>query len=398
MAPPARTYDSFRRALAGRALPLAWVDLDAFDRNAETMAQRARPLAIRLASKSLRCLPLMRRVLERQPTFRGVLGYSALEATWLADEGFEDIVVAYPTTVPAHIEAVCRAVREGQRITLSVDSVAHVHLHAAIAERFSVTLPLCLDLDMSTDLPGLRFGVFRSPIRTPVEALDVAAAIARERSLELDGVLAYEAQIAGIRDAIAGQNANNLLMRALKHRSMAEVVERRGAIVRALRERHALRFVNGGGTGSLAETARDESVTELAAGSGLYAPALFDGYRDLPLVPAAGFVLPVTRIAAEHVVTCMGGGYIASGPSGADRLPTPLWPQGAELIAHEGGGEVQTPLRFAGERTVELGDPIVFRHAKAGELCERFEALVCVEGEHVAFEAPTYRGASRNFH
>lgn len=397
MAPPARTYDSFRRALAGRALPLAWLDLDAFDRNADTMVQRGAPLPIRLASKSVRAIALMKRVFGKQPSFRGVLGYSALEAVWLASEGFEDIVVGYPTTVPAHIEAVCRAVRDGARITLSVDSLAHVHQHAAIAERFDVTLPICLDLDMSTDLPGLRFGVFRSPIRTAEQALDVAGAIARERALVLDGVLAYEAQIAGIRDAVAGQNANNLLMRALKHRSMTEVVERRGCIVEALRKEHALRFVNGGGTGSLADTARDPSVTEIAAGSGLYAPSLFDGYRDLPLVPAAGFALPVTRIAAERIVTCMSGGYIASGPSGADRQPVVMWPSGAELIAHEGGGEVQTPLRFAEERPVELGDPVIFRHAKAGELCERFDELVCIEGERIAFEAPTYRGSLRNF-
>jgi D-serine deaminase-like pyridoxal phosphate-dependent protein len=397
MAPPARTYDSFRRALSGRVLPLAWVDLDAFDRNADTMVQRARPLAIRLASKSVRCLPLMRRVFAKQASFRGVLAYNALEAVWLASEGLEDIVVAYPTTVPAHIEAVCRAIRDGAQITLSVDCVGHVHQHAAIAERFDVKLPICLDLDMSTDLPGLRFGVFRSPIRTAEEALDVAGAIGRERSLVLDGVLAYEAQIAGIRDAVAGQNANNLLMRALKHRSMTEVTERRAEIIEALRKEHTLRFVNGGGTGSLADTASDPSVTELAAGSGLFAPALFDGYRDLPLVPAAGFVLPVTRIAAEQIVTCMGGGYVASGPSGADRQPTPMWPAGAELIAHEGGGEVQTPLRFSVARPVELGDPVIFRHAKAGELCERFEELVCIEGERVALEAPTYRGSLRNY-
>lgn len=397
MAPPARTYDSFRRALAGRPTPLAWVDLDALDRNAATMVARARPLAVRLASKSVRCLPLMKRVLDAVPAFRGVLGYSALEAAWLTREGVDDVVVAYPTTVPAHIEAACRAVREGARITLSVDSIAHVHAHAAIAARLGAKLPICLDLDMSTDLPGLRFGVFRSPIRTPEDALDVADAIAREPSLVLDGVLAYEAQIAGIRDAVPGQNANNLLMRALKHRSMAEVVERRGEIVRVLRKSHTLRFVNGGGTGSLAETARDPSVTELAAGSGLFAPALFDGYRDLPLVPAAGFALPVTRIAAERIVTCMGGGYVASGPMGADRLPTPMLPAGAELIAHEGGGEVQTPLRYPDALPVDLGDPVFFRHAKAGELCERFDELVCIEGERVALEAATYRGAQKNF-
>ena len=76
---------------------------------------------------------------------------------------------------------------------------------------------------------------------------------------------------------------------------MAEIAERRAEIVAAVGAVAPLRFVNGGGTGSLELTAREEAVTELAAGSGFYAPALFDDYSRFSLQPAAGFALPVVR-------------------------------------------------------------------------------------------------------
>jgi D-serine deaminase-like pyridoxal phosphate-dependent protein len=38
------------------------------------------------------------------------------------------------------------------------------------------------------------------------------------------------------------------------------------------------------------------------------------------------------------------------------------------------------------------GDPILFRHAKAGELAERFRTLHLIAGGRVLDEVPTYRG------
>jgi D-serine deaminase-like pyridoxal phosphate-dependent protein len=59
----------------------------------------------------------------------------------------------------------------------------------------------------------------------------------------------------------------------------------------------------------------------------------------------------------------------------------------------EGAGEVQTPLVLAkNSPRIELGDPIFFQHAKAGELCERFNELILIQGNKIVDRVKTYRG------
>ena len=209
--------------------------------------------------------------------------------------------------------------------------------------------------------------------------------------------MAYEGQVAGVGDAAPGRALRNAGIRRMQRASMAEIAERRAEIVAAVREVAPLRFVNGGGTGSLELTTREDAVTELAAGSGFYAPALFDDYSRFSLRPAAGFALPVVRRPAPGCVTALGGGYVASGASGADRLPEPWLPHGLHLDRYEGAGEVQTPL--LGEVAVRLrvGDHVYMRHAKAGELCERFNSLYLIAGDAIVDEVPTYRGEGFSF-
>jgi D-serine deaminase-like pyridoxal phosphate-dependent protein len=188
-------------------------------------------------------------------------------------------------------------------------------------------------------------------------------------------------------------------MQAASEREIRERLPRMVAEVReALAERgETLEFVNGGGTGSLARTAAGGAVDELTAGSGFYAPALFDNYRSLDLEPAAFFCLSVTRRPIGGVATLLGGGYIASGVPGVDRLPEPFLPGGLRFDRQEGAGEVQTPLLGAAAYSLRIGDRVYLRHAKAGELCERFDALYLIEGDRVVDEVPTYRGEGLTF-
>jgi D-serine deaminase-like pyridoxal phosphate-dependent protein len=391
-------YDHYRRALAGRRLPAAFVDLDALDANLADLRRRAGELPIRLVTKSVRCVAILRRALASSPKFQGLMCYSPAEAAWLASLGFDDLLVAYPSVEPDDLRAVAAQARAGRSITLMVDSAAQVQRIAQVARAEGVVQPLAIDLDMSSDFPGLHFGVFRSPVDGPGAALALAAEIARHPSLRLDGLMGYESQVAGLMDDVPGQAIRSAVIRLLKRRSIPEINERRRATVAALKAAgHALRLVNGGGTGSFESTRRDASVTELAAGSGLYVPTLFDHYRAFEARPAAGFALAVTRSPRPGIVTCAGGGYPASGPGGADRMPRPWLPAGCALVGTEGTGEVQTPVRLPAGLSLAPGDPLLFRHAKAGELCERFNELLLIEDGRVVDTVATYRGDGRCF-
>ena len=93
----------------------------------------------------------------------------------------------------------------------------------------------------------------------------------------------------------------------------------------------------------------------------------------------------------------LGGGWIASGPPGLDRQPTLSWPRGLRTNPREGAGEVQTPVLGSAAHGLRLGEHVWFRHAKAGELCERVNTLHLVSGADIVEQVPTYRGEGHAF-
>jgi len=399
--------ERLERATADLDAPFAAVDLDALWHNAADMERRAAPKPIRLASKSVRCRALQERVLAR-PGFEGTLAFTLPEALWLAECGFEDVVVAYPTTDRRALRALAALTdeRPQTRIAVMVDGTAQLDLiEAAVAGAGAARVSVCIDVDAGLWMLGgrIRIGAKRSPVHTPEQAAALAREILGRERLRLVGIMAYEAQIAGLGDVPPGRRLRGVAIRALQRRSARELALRRAeavaAVQDALRDGSAepLRFVNGGGTGSLELTSAEPAVTEIAAGSGLYGPVLFDAYRAFKPQPAALFALPVVRKPSAGVATVLGGGYPASGPADAARLPTPFLPSGLALDAQEGAGEVQTPLTGTPARELRVGDRVWFRHAKAGELCERFDRLHLIEGERIVAEAPTYRGEGKCF-
>ncbi|MEU4513373.1 amino acid deaminase/aldolase [Nonomuraea wenchangensis] len=388
----------YDRATADLEPPFAILDLAAMRANAADLVRRAGGKPIRVASKSIRSRPVLERVLAMDG-FSGVMAFTLPEALWLAGHGFTDILVAYPTADRHALAALAADAEAARRITVTVDSVAHLDFIENAVQGPRAELRLCLDVDAGYVALGGRFraGALRSPIRQPEDAADLAAEIAKRPGLRLVGVLAYEAQIAGVGDAPQGQAAYARAIRLMQARSARELIVRRGRVVNAVRQFAELEFVNGGGTGSVELTVREKAITEVAAGSGLFHPRLFDFYRRFTGRPAALFALPVVRRPRPDVVTVLGGGYPASGSAGPSRLPQPYLPAGLRYAPEEGAGEVQTPLLGQAAQDLRTGDRVWFRHAKAGELCERFDALHLVEGDKIVETVPTYRGEGRTF-
>jgi len=469
------------RATAHLETPLAVVDLAAFDGNAAALEARAGGKPIRVASKSVRCRRLLERVLDR-PGWHGVMAYTLPEAIWLVRSGVsEDVLVAYPTVDRSAIAELAKDDQLAASIALMADHPAHLDLIDQVSPPGTrPDIRLCLELDASWRPAGsLHVGVRRSPVHSAGQAAALARRFVARPGFRLVGMMSYEAHIAGLGDAPTGQALRGRAIRLMQRRALPELLERRAAAVAAVREHADLEFVNGGGTGSLAQTAADPSVTEVAAGSGLYgptlfdqytnwqptpaamfalsvvrrvkaasvpelaersgavvaavreladlefvngggtgslestaadpsvtevaagsglfAPALFDGYDAFDVRPAAFMGLDVCRRPAPGLVTVTGGGWVASGPIGRDRLPVPTYPEGLKLLPAEGAGEVQTPLRGRAADALRLGDRVWFRHAKAGEMCEHIDDLHLMGADGAADVVPTYRGEGQTF-
>ncbi len=395
---PARDYAYYKEVFASRPMPFAYVDLDLLVENIRQVAARAGGKRVRLASKSVRCVEILQRLLLAESNFEGIMCFSASEAVYLFQKGFRDLLVGYPIYNKQDIECVGRAIAQGADITLMIDCVEHVQQLERVAQELGVRFPLCLEVDMSIDVPGLHFGVWRSPVRSVEDARPVLDAIEACARVYLTGVMGYESQVAGVVDNAPANAVKNRIVRALKRRSIPQVAKRRAEIVNEIQARGIeLRFVNGGGTGSLASTREEQVVTEITVGSGFYSPVLFDYYQGFRYQPAAGYAIEIVRKPSKGRYTCLGGGYVASGAVGPEKLPQPYLPQGAKLEPLEGAGEVQTPIRYRGPIELGLGDAIFMRHSKAGELCERFNRLLLVSEGKVIDEVNTYRGDGECF-
>ncbi|MBT2447198.1 amino acid deaminase/aldolase [Streptomyces sp. ISL-43] len=396
---PAADRARYDRATAHLDAPLALVDLEAFDANADDLVRRAGGKPIRVASKSVRCRVLLERVLAR-PGFAGIMSYTLGESIWLARSGFEDVLLAYPSADRAGFAELAGDAKLAGAVTVMVDDVAQLELIDRARDGGDQEIRVCLELDTALHLFGgrVRVGARRSPLREPAELARLARAVSARPGVRVVGLMGYEGHVAGVGDALAGRPLRSRAIRLMQGAARKELAARRAEAVRAVRGVVPdLEFVNGGGTGSVQQTAAEDAVTEIAAGSGLYVPRLFDNYTSFSGRPAALFAQPVVRRPGVGVVTVLGGGYPASGAPGPDRLPVPYLPQGLRYDPQEGAGEVQTPLLGSPADDLLIGDRVWFRHAKAGELCERFDELHLVEGDRVTATAPTYRGEGRTF-
>ncbi|MCY0945149.1 MULTISPECIES: amino acid deaminase/aldolase [Streptomyces] len=396
---PAADRARYDRATAHLDAPLAIVDLDAFDANADDLVRRAGGKPVRVASKSVRCRVLLERVLAR-PGFAGIMSYTLAESVWLARSGFEDVLLAYPSADRAGFAELADDPKLAAAITVMVDDPAQLELIDRSRDGGTQEVRVCLELDTALHLFGgrVRVGARRSPLREPEQLAELARTVSARPGFRVVGLMGYEGHVAGVGDALAGRPLRSRAIRLMQSAARKELAARRAETVRAVREVVPdLEFVNGGGTGSVRQTAAEEAVTEIAAGSGLYVPRLFDNYTSFRGRPAALFAQPVVRRPGVGVVTVLGGGYPASGAAGQDRLPVPYLPQGLRYDPQEGAGEVQTPLLGSPADDLLIGDRVWFRHAKAGELCERFDALHLIEGDRVTATAPTYRGEGRTF-
>src|SRR6185312_17527828 len=120
-------------------------------------------------------------------------------------------------------------------VAVMVDSRGHLDLIGALGGGGPVRV--CLDVDAGWwPLGGrIRVGVKRSPVRTPEQAAALAADTAARPGIDLVGLMAYEAHIAGVGDAPPGRRAYGAAIRAMQRASASELAARRAAVAAAVR-------------------------------------------------------------------------------------------------------------------------------------------------------------------
>jgi len=400
-------YDQLKEVLKERALPAMVVDMQAFAQNVDYYLDivRSKNKKLRIATKSLRVPDLVRYIVEKGGTdISGLMCYSVREASFLAGLGFDNLMVTYPTINKEDLALFYDLTHRGINISLTVDSIDHVRLIEQLWRGLSSgsdheKARLCIDVDVTWKPFGLHLGVYRSPVSTVAELEAVLDYVLQSDYAMVAGIMAYEAQVAGIGERNPYSSWLNPVRRLVKKYSVRDVEKKRGLIARVLEDKGVTpEFFNGGGTGSIFTTTLDASVTETAMGSGFLHSHLFDYYRELSSVPAFCFALEATRRPRPGMVTCQSGGFISSGELGYEKVPVPYLPVGLKMRKLEGFGEVQTPVFLPKGLSVALGDPLFFRPSKAGEIAEHFnEYLLWHGGGHIT-SAKTYRGFGKCFY
>jgi D-serine deaminase-like pyridoxal phosphate-dependent protein len=393
-------YNDLKDLFKSERLPLAYVDLGLLNHNIETIIKAARGMKIRIATKSLRCREVFEYLQKNyKEAFNGYMCFHLEEANWLLDMGMDNILVAYPYYRANEFEKLTDHIKMNKKISVMVDCLEHLEVLNQAGMTNYCQIPICLDLDLSVRFSLIYFGVYRSSLKSVRDVAILLKKIEDMKHIKLVGIMGYEAQIAGVTDNNPFQKLLNIPIRILKKISIGIIHKRRQKVVKLCRDQgHELEYVNGGGTGSLDSTILDYSCTEVTVGSGFYSPSLFDYYKSFKYRPAAAFALEVTRKPKKGIITCAGGGYVASGAKSMDKIPKPYLPKGIKLEPNELCGEVQTPLHIKkSSANIEIGDPIFFRHAKAGELCERFNELIFIKDNKIKNKVKTYRGEGKCF-
>lgn len=384
-----------------KTAPSAWLDLDALDKNIAIVNAKTAKVNLRIASKSVRSLAVLNYIKENTPNYIGIMSYSAEESVYLLENGFKNILCAYPTLDKDRIIKTFDYTAQGAKMVWMIDRLEHWLLLENLAKTHHTMVEICLDINMSMPLPKLYFGTKRSSLIDKKQLKKLLKRTENFSHTKIVGLMGYEAQIAGLPEHLPNKALLTPAIRALKKASKKQVSIRRNAMLKLLKKMgHKIELVNGGGSGSMDFTCSQSEITEITVGSAYYYPALFsymDSMKDF--TPSAGFVLQVTRQPEEDVVTCHSGGFVASGSVGVDKSPIIHYPQNLQILTDEGFGEVQTPIESTtGDLNLKIGDYVWCRHAKAGELCEHFNTIAVYRDNEFLEEISTYRGDGKVFH
>ena len=220
MEPRKNNYSRYREIFKNEKLPLAFIDLENFDRNVKFVAstQKDTGKTIRVHTKSVRCVSAIKRIFkEGGERFKGLMTVSMEETNFLASKGFDDFIVAYPTVQPSDLKLLVKLKKKGKRISLMVDSIEHLKILSEAGEKGGTVLNACIEVDCAYRplKTPIYLGVRRSPLRTVEDVISVVRESVKLRGVSINAIMGYEAHIAGPNDNIPHKWVMNKLIRIL---------------------------------------------------------------------------------------------------------------------------------------------------------------------------------------
>src|SRR5690625_1795929 len=225
------SYIYYKEALKDITKPCLFLDTNLFKENIQTILNASNGKKIRIASKSIRSLPILKDILNYSTTFQGVMCFTADEAIYLNNNGLNDLLIAYPVWDTNQLKKVAKRVSTEQTLTLMIDSIEHIKHLENITSHNQLQFLVYKHIHLSIIYLALHFGVHRSPIKTVKQAIKLINRIIKSPYLKLDGLMGYEAQIACITDDNPNSKIKNSVIRKLKKNSSKKLMKKRKKII-----------------------------------------------------------------------------------------------------------------------------------------------------------------------
>ena len=317
------------QAVRDLSTPCLVVDLDAFNRNVQRMAEfcKRHNVKLRPHAKTHKSADIGR--VQMQAGAAGVCVQKVSEAEALIDMGASNVLISNEVIAPHKLMRVANlaqrvAGRRGQ-LGIVVDSLQGVDALAAAMARVSTRIDVFVEINVGQNRCGVAPGAAAVPL---------VQAISRHASMRFAGLQAYNGKLQHTRTVSARREA--VAQAALQIQATRDALAAEGFEVP---------LVTGGGTGAFAIEVATGQYGEIQAGSYIFMDAEYaENERDpsQPEFENSLFVLTqVMSVSADHVV-CDAGHKSHAIESGLPRVHAL---DGNEPLSFANGGDEHGILR-----------------------------------------------------
>ena len=180
--------------------PFAWLDLNALDTNIQFINNHLQDKKVRIATKSIRSIEVLKYISERLSSMSGYMTFTASETCYLLENGFDHLLIGYPVLEEQSVLTLFDYIKKGFDICFMVDDLDQAKWLNGYAERLNVQIEVCIDINLSVETPFIYFGTRRSSIKNIGDLKVLIDSLTSLKHLHITGVMGYEAQLAGVGD------------------------------------------------------------------------------------------------------------------------------------------------------------------------------------------------------